>query len=375
MSPRKVWAVAKKELKQASRDPLTLVLLLGLPTMMLLLYGYALNFDVRHIPLAVEDRDKSAASRELLAAFTNSSYFDLVRDLPGGADTARLTARGTARAILTVPEGFARDLAAGATARVQLLLDGSDSNTATLALSYASAIVAQANASRLRAGAGGVALSATAIDYQPRVWYNPELRSTQFLVPGLIGMILMLTGVLSTALSVVREKERGTLEQLRVTSLRPAELILGKTLPYLAISLLATFFVLVAARLLFDVVIRGPYLDLFVATLIYLVGALAWGLMLSSIADTQALAFQIAIVTSLLPSIILSGFVFPISSMPPLIQALTYVVPARYFLVVLRGVILKGAGLWPYWQDMLFLTLYAVLVLGVSYARLTRRES
>lgn len=375
MSPRKVWAVAKKELKQASRDPLTLVLLLGLPTMMLLLYGYALNFDVRHIPLAVEDRDKSAASRELLAAFTNSSYFDLVRDLPGGADTARLTARGTARAILTVPEGFARDLAAGATARVQLLLDGSDSNTATLALSYASAIVAQANASRLRAGAGSVALSATAIDYQPRVWYNPELRSTQFLVPGLIGMILMLTGVLSTALSVVREKERGTLEQLRVTSLRPAELILGKTLPYLAISLLATFFVLVAARLLFDVVIRGPYLDLFVATLVYLVGALAWGLMLSSIADTQALAFQIAIVTSLLPSIILSGFVFPISSMPPLIQALTYVVPARYFLVVLRGVILKGAGLWPYWRDMLFLTLYAVLVLGVSYARLTRRES
>jgi ABC-2 type transport system permease protein len=242
-------------------------------------------------------------------------------------------------------------------------------------LSYASAIIAQANAARLREAAGAESLVPAGIDYQPRVFYNPELRSTQFLVPGLIGMILMLTGVLSTALSVVREKERGTMEQLRVTSLRPAELILGKTLPYLAISLLATFFVLVAARLLFDVVVRGPYLDLFVVILVYLVGALGWGLMVSSIADTQALAFQIAIVTSLLPSIILSGFVFPISSMPPVIQALTYVVPARYFLVVLRGVILKGAGLLPYWRDMLFLALYAAVVLAVSYARLTRRET
>lgn len=374
MSPRKVWAIAKKELKQASRDPLTLAMLLGLPTMMLLLYGYALNFDVRHIPLAVQDRDKSALSRELLAAFTNSTYFDLVRDLAGGADTARLTQRGSARAILVVPEGFSHELLAGGTAELQLLLDGSDSNTATLALSYASAIVAEANASRLREAGGALALRAAAIDYEPRVWYNPELRSTQFLVPGLIGMILMLTGVLSTALSVVREKERGTMEQLRVTSLRPGELILGKTLPYLAISLLATLFVLVAARALFDVVIRGPYLDLFVATFVYLVGALGWGLMVSTIADTQALAFQIGIFTSMLPSIILSGFVFPIGSMPPVIQVLTYVVPARYFLVVLRGVILKGAGLWPYWKDMLFLLLYAVAVLGISYARLTRRE-
>lgn len=375
MSPRKLWAVAKKELKQASRDPLTLAMLLGLPTMMLLLYGYALNFDVRHIPLAVQDRDKTARSRELLAAFTNSTYFDLVGELPGGADAAHITERGTARAILVVPEGFQSDLAAGAAGPLQLLLDGSDSNTATLALSYASAIVAQANAARERAAGGATSLVPARIDYAPRVFYNPELRSTQFLVPGLIGMILMLTGVLSTALSVVREKERGTMEQLRVTSLRPAELILGKTLPYLAISLFAAFFVLVAARLLFDVVIRGPYLDLFVVTLVYLVGALGWGLMVSTIADTQALAFQISIVSSLLPSIILSGFVFPIGSMPPVIQALTYVVPARYFLVVLRGVILKGAGLLPYWRDMLFLALYAAAVLGVSYARLTRRES
>jgi ABC-2 type transport system permease protein len=375
VSPRKVWAVASKELKQAARDPLSLAMLLGLPTLMLLLYGYALNFDVRHVALAVQDHDRSAASRDLVAAFVNSTYFDLAADVPAGADLPRLTERRIARAVLVIPEGFSRALAAGRRAPVQMLLDGSDSNTATLVLGYASAIVSQLNADRLRAVLGEAVLQSAAIDYEPRVFYNPELRSTLFLVPGLIGLILMLTGVLSTALSVVREKERGTLEQLRVTSLRPGELIVGKTLPYLGISLAATFVVLVAARVLFGVVVRGPYPDLFLATLIYLIGALGWGLLISSIADTQALAFQVSILTSLLPALLLSGFIFPIRSMPIVIQGLTYVVPARYFLVALRGVILKGAGLAPYWRDMAFLVLYAVVVLGLAYARLTRRET
>ncbi len=374
MNPRKVWAIAKKELRQASRDPLSLAMLLGLPTMMLLLYGYALNFDVRHVRLAVQDRDKSAASRELIGAFVNSSYFDLVADVGPGADLPLLTERRVARAVLVIPEAFSRDLAARRATPVQMLLDGSDSNTATLVLGYAAAIVTQFNLEPLRSGGSAMLRSASA-GYEPRVWYNPELESTQFLVPGLIGFILMLTGVLSTALSVVREKERGTLEQLHVTSLRPAELIAGKTLPYLGISLLATGLILIAARVLFDVVVRGPYLDLFVLTLVYLLGALGWGLLVSSLADTQALAFQVGIVTSMLPAIILSGFIFPIRSMPPVIQAITYAVPARYFLVALRGVILKGAGLAPYWRDVGFLALYAVLVMGAAYLRLTRRKA
>ena len=373
MNPRKVWAVARKELKQASRDPLTLVMLLGLPTMMLLLYGYALNWDVRHVWLAVEDRDRSADSRELVASFVNSTYFDQVADLPAATDLARLTEKRKAKAILVIPEDFSRQLAAGRTAPVQLVLDGCDSNTATLVLGYASALVSQANADRAREAAGAVALPPP-IDYQPRVFYNPELQSTQFLVPGLSGFILMLTGVLSTALSVVREKERGTFDQLRVTSLRPGELIAGKTLPYLGISLVATVLILVAAHVLFGVVIRGPYLDLFVVTFVYLVGALAWGLMVSSVVETQALAFQVGIITSMLPSLILSGFIFPIRSMPPPIQAITYLVPARYFLVALRGIILKGAGLGSYADDLGFLVLYATAVLSVAYVRLTRRE-
>lgn len=375
MNPKKLWAVALKEMRQAARDPLSLTMLLGLPAMMLLLYGYALNFDVRHVALAVEDRDKSAPSRDLVAAFTNSTYFDLVAAPPPGSDLPRLMEERKAKAILVIPEGFSRDLAAGRTSPVQLLVDGSDSNTATLILSYASAIVAQSNADRGRAAGGAAALASAAVDYEPRVWYNPELQSTQFLVPGLIGFILMLTGVLSTSLSVVREKERGTMDQLRVTSLRPVELIAGKTLPYLGISLFATVLILVAARFLFGISVRGPYLHLFVVTLLYLVGALGWGLMVSSVVETQALAFQVGIVTSMLPALILSGFVFPIRSMPIVIQALTYVVPARYFLVALRGVILKGAGLGPYWHDVLFLSIFATVVLGIAYVRLTRRET
>jgi ABC-2 type transport system permease protein len=370
VSLRKLWAVALKELRQASRDPLTLAMLIGLPTLMLLMYGYAINFDVRHVPLAVQDRDKSAASRDLVASFTNSTYFDLVADLPEGSDLDRVTERRVAKAVLVIPGGYAREVEAGRTARVQLLLDGADSNTATTVLGYASAIVSEANVALLRARPAGPA----AIDYQPRVWYNPELRSTQFLVPGLIGFILMLTGVLSTALSVVREKERGTMEQLRVTSLRPAELIVGKTLPYLAISLVAAALILVAARFLFGVVVRGPYLDLFVATLVYMIGALGFGLLVSSIAETQAMAFQIGMVSSMLPALFLSGFIFPIRSMPLAVQAITYAVPNRYFLVVLRGIILKGQGLGPYLVDVAFLLLFGAVVLGIAYARLTRRE-
>ncbi len=393
MRPNKVRAVAVKEFRQAARDPLTLGMLLGLPTMMLLLYGYAVNFDVRHIRLAIQDRDKTAASRDLGAAFVNSGYFDLVADLPAGADLERLTERRRAQAILVIPETYGRDVAAGRTARVQLVIDGADANTATTVLGYASAITAEAGSEVTRSqllrsagtvlrsgsgasGAGGTSGSggSAPIDYEPRVWYNPELKSTQFLVPGLVGFILMLTAVLSTALSVVREKERGTMEQLRVSSLSPGELLVGKTIPYLAISLLATAIILLAARALFGVVVRGSYLDLFAVTFVYLVGALGLGLLVSSVADSQAMAFQLGAATSMLPSILLSGFIFPIRAMPAAVRALTYAVPARYFLVVLRGVILKGAGLAPYLTDLAFLLAYALVVLGLAFARLTRKE-
>jgi ABC-2 type transport system permease protein len=372
---RRLAAVVTKEIRQIRRDPFSLVMLIGLPAFMLVLYGYALNFDVRHVKLALQDRDLTARSRQLVASFTHSTYFDLVATPEPGRDLEALLERRVARAVLVIPEGYGRGLAAGRRSAVQMLIDGADSTTATTVLGYARALVAEANAELVvDAGRGGGRRAAPPLDLEPRVLYNPELKSTQFLVPGLIGFLLMLTAVLSTALSVVREKERGTMEQLRVAPLRTWELIVGKTVPYLGISLLATVIILVAARLLFGVVIRGPYLDLLIATLLYLFGALAFGLFISTIADTQTFAFQVGLISSMLPSILLSGFIFQIRIMPPWLQAITYLVPARFFLVILRGVILKGEGLSPYWPQVTALVVYGLAAMTLASARLARRE-
>jgi ABC-2 type transport system permease protein len=373
---KKIRAVAWKEVRQVSRDPLSLMLLVGLPAFMLVLYGFALNFDVRHVPLAVQDRDKTAASRELVATFVNSTYFDVAVAAEPGANLERLMETRQARGVLVIPEGYGADLAAGRTAPVQLLLDGADANTAATVLGYAGALVADANADALRrtvVRATGRDVPA-GIEYRPRIWWNPELSSTRFLVPGLMGVLLMLTAVLATALSVVREKERGTMEQLRVAPLRMAELILGKTLPYLAVSFLAAVLILVAARVLFGVEVTGSYVALFAATLLYLVGALGLGILISTLADSQAIAFQGGLLVSLLPAVLLSGFIFQIRAMPPVLQAVTHLVPARYYLVILRGVILKGSGLGPYWDQMAYLGLFAAVTLGLASVMLIRRE-
>jgi ABC-2 type transport system permease protein len=373
---RRLRAVVLKEVRQVRRDPFSLLMLIALPAFMLVLYGFALNFDVRHVRLAVQDRDKSAASRDLLAAFTHSSYFDLVATPLPGEDIDALLERREARAVLVIPEGYGRDLAAGRVAAVQLLLDGADSSTAQTVLGYARALVSEQNAELVsqaltRAGRRG----ARPLVLEPRILFNPELKSTQFLVPGLIGFLLMLTAVLSTALSVVREKERGTMEQLRIAPLRTWELILGKTVPYLGISLVATLIILLAARGLFGVTIRGPHLDLLVAVLLYLFGALGFGLLISTIANTQALAFQAGLIASMLPAILLSGFIFQIRIMPVWLQAITYLVPARYFLVILRGIILKGEGLATYWPQVAALVVYGVASVALASLRLARREA
>lgn len=371
---RRLLAMTLKELRQASRDPLSLGLLVALPAFMLLLYGYALSFDVKHVPLALQDSDRTAASRDLAATFVESTYFDVVADLPANADLPLLLERREAKAVLVVPEGYGAELAAGRHGRVQMLVDGTDAVTANTVLAYAGALVE---------GRNGLLLAETLsapgrpvgppLDVRSRVWFNPDLKSTQFLVPGLIGFILMLTAVVSTAMSVVREKERGTMEQLRVTAIRPGEIIVGKVLPYLGLSLLAAAGILLAARVLFDVEVKGPYLHLFVATFVYLLGALGWGLFVSTLAESQAMAFQIGTVSSMLPAIFLSGFIFPISSMPAALQVVTYAVPARYYLVILRGVILKGAGLGPYAWDLVLLCAYAGVVLALAWRRLMAR--
>jgi ABC-2 type transport system permease protein len=374
---RSTWAIAIKEIKQVSRDPISLLMLVGMPMIMLVLYGYALNFDVEDVALAVQDRDLSSGSRELVDRLIGSNRFELVATPPPGTDIERLLERGEAAAVLIIPEGFGRKLAAGENAEAQLLIDGVDSNTATTVLGYVNGIAAGINATRARERLrveSNEGLLAAMINYQPRVWYNPEMVSSLFLVPGLIAFLLMFTAVLSTALSVVREKERGTLEQLRVKPLGTSNILLGKLLPYLVISLASVVLILVAARVLFGVEVRGPYPDLFLATCLFLIGALGWGLLISTLADTQAVAFQIGVMTALLPTLLLSGFLFPIRNMPQPLQIISHIVPARYYLVILRGIIVKGSDLSPFWDQMAYLAIYAFIVLTLAAVRFKRQE-
>ncbi len=374
---RRTWAIAIKEIMQISRDPITLIMLVGAPMLMLVMYGYALNFDVEDVALAVQDRDLSSESRKLIDALIGSNRFELVATLPPGSDIEPLLERGDATAVLIIPEGFGSRLARGETSEAQLLIDGVDSNTATTVLGYVNGIAAGINAGRIRAllkVEGMEHVLGAAINYQPRVWYNPEMVSSMFLVPGLIAFLLMFTAVLSTALSVVREKERGTLEQLRVKPLGTSHILLGKLLPYLAISLVAVGLILVAARVLFGVEVRGPYPDLFWATILFLIGALGWGLLISPISDSQSVAFQIGVLTALLPTLLLSGFIFPIRHMPEPLQVISHVVPARYYLVILRGIIVKGSDLSPFWDQMAYMAIYAFIVLALASVRFMRQE-
>lgn len=367
---RKALSVGRKELRQIVRDRRTLTILIFVPAFFLLVYGYALSWDIRHVALAVDDRDHSAASRSVVASFVNSGYFDLVADVRSEADVTRLMDRGEARIVLVLPAGLSRDLAAGRTVPVQVILNGDNANAATTVMGYALTIL-QNESARYRP-AGGPA-GAPLLSLESRVWYNPQLRSTLFLVPGLMAYIVMITAVVSTALSIVREKERGTMEQVRMAPLGAMPFVLGKTIPYFIISLISTLAILLVAMVMFGLPMRGSWPLLLVAVSLYLAGALGLGLLISSIADTQQVAFQLALLASFLPTLMLSGFIFPIASMPAFLRGITYVVPARYFLVALRGIVLKGVGADVIWQQLAALTMYAAIVLTLASARLRRQ--
>jgi ABC-2 type transport system permease protein len=366
----KALAVYRKELRQISRDRRTLTTIVFVPAFFLLLYGYALNWDIRHVALAVQDRDGTPESRALVSAFVNSSYFDRVADAYVPSDVNRLLNLNTARAVLIIPEGFGRDVVSGRAPAVQFLINGDNANTATTVMGYAGNIARGVGAALGPSGGTSPPLIAV----EPRIWYNPELRSTLFLVPGLIAYILMITAVISTALSVVREKESGTMEQVRMAPIDTFSFIVGKSIPYFFISLASAALIILAAMVLFALPMRGNWLALLGALSLFIAGALGTGLLISTAADTQQVAFQAAMLTSFLPTLMLSGFIFPISSMPHALQLVTYVVPARYFLVALRGIVLKGADLRLLWPQMLALSIYALAMLTLAAIRLAREK-
>jgi len=363
---RTAWAVAIKELRQIRRDRRTLTILVFVPTFFLFLYGYALNFDIRHVSLAVEDRSDTELSRALVARFVRSTYFDIVATVTNDEQVDDLMDRGTARAVLVIPDDFARRINSGEVAEVQVLLNGDNANTATTVLGYTDAVLREASVSM------GPNMHARLVGVQPRVWYNPELRSTLFLVPGLIAYISMITAVVSTALSIVREKENGTMEQVRMAPISTPAFIVGKTLPYLFLSQASATLVIAASMVLFALPLRGSWLALSIVLALFLIGALGTGLLISTMADSQQVAFQAAMLAAFLPTFMLSGFIFPITSMPVVLQYITLIVPARYFLVALRGVVLKGLTLQAVWQPLLALAIYGFVVLALSALRLSR---
>jgi ABC-2 type transport system permease protein len=367
----KALAVAIKEIRQIFRDRRTLSILLFVPAFFLLLYGYALNFDIRNVPLAVQDNDLSSASRTVVSAFVQSGYFDRVQDVPRSEDVVGALDRGDARAVLVIPGGFGRDTARGQPTSLQFIINGDNANTATTVMGYAVGLVGAISA-RYELEARVVAPAAPLLTAETRVWYNPELRSTYFLVPGLIAYIAMLTAVVSTALSIVREKEIGTMEQVRMSPVGPFSYVVGKTVPYFCVSLVSSMGVIGLSMLLFDLPMRGSWVMLLLAVSVFLIGALAFGVLISTLAETQQVAFQVALLTSYLPTLMLSGFIFPIASMPAALQVITYAVPARYFLIALRGIVLKGVGLEVFWQDLAALVVFAAIVLSLASLRLKR---
>jgi ABC-2 type transport system permease protein len=370
VSLSRLLAIVRKELIQIRRDRITLVLVIGIPVVELLLFGYALNAVTDHIATAVYDESRTGASRAFVAAFEHSTYFDVVERVQSREEAMAAVDAGRARVAILVPPSFGDDVLGSRGATAQLIVDGSDPSVAQTAL-FSGGLVAQAQSGRVTVEAlsrTGSTRTPGGIELRPVVLYNPRMLSAQFMVPGLIGIILQLQAVLLTALGVVRERERGTLEQLIVSPVRPAELVLGKVLPNVALCLASTVMTLVMARVLFGVAVQGSTVELFLLTLPFLFGSLGIGLAISVVARTQAQALQMTMFT-LLPSILLSGFLYARESMPWVFQGISAVIPMTYYLQILRGVIVKGVGVGVLWPQLLSLTVFAVVVLGVSVRR------
>jgi len=363
-----------KEFRQIRRDPTSLGMLLVLPAVLIILVGYALNFDVKHIPLVIYDQSKTAESRAFLEKFKQTEYFAYKFEASTYEEIEGHFLHGEANAAVVIPAGFARDLLASRDARVQILVDGADANSAGQAINYAARITTDYSTRLVTETLQRMGRRQyVPIDFQPRIWYNPDLISAKFLIPGLIGFILVLTAVISTSMTVVREKERGTMEQIMVSPLHPTQVILGKTVPYLAISLVAATAILVLGYFLFDIQVKGSLLLLYAAIFTIILGALGQGLLISTVTDSQQVAFMISVFSSLLPSFLLSGFIFPITSMPIALQVISNIAVNKFFLVVVRGVMLKGVGFSAVWEQFVYMIIFAVVTLGLSMKRMQKR--
>ncbi len=360
-----------KEFIQALRDPRMKAILFVMPVVQLIVFGYAVTTDVRDVRTAVFDLDNTVSSRELTSRFAGSGYFRIVEDVQDEAQVRRLLDHSRVSVVLRMNKGFEEDLRAGRTARLQVLLDGTDSNTAGIVLQYAARVAGSFSRDILevrRLRLAGAASAPGGVELETRAWFNENLESRNFYVPGVVAILVTLLTLLLTSMAVVREKEIGTMEQIMVTPIRPAEFILGKTLPFALISFANVFLVTTVGVLWFGVPVRGNLLLLFLSTALFLLTALGVGLLISTISQTQQQAMM-GTFFFYMPAMLLSGFMFPIAHMPEPVQWLTLANPLRYFLVILRGLFLKGVGLDILWPQMAALAVIGILTLALASRR------
>jgi len=366
MNFRRTSAMARKELLHIIRDPRSLMAALTQPVMVLLLFGYALSLDVDRIPTIIYDADHSAVSQNLVQEFRGSKYFQIVDEVDSYKPIERAMDQRRILVGVAIPYDYSRNLLAGKEAPVQILLDGADSNTASIAMGYAEGLVqayaghAREDAQSMRAGS----VLRPLVDASVRVWYNPDLLSRNFIVPGLIGVITMIIAALLTSLTIAREWENGTMEQLLSTPVRPIEMALGKLSAHFLLGLVDMLIALFVGVVIFGVPLKGSWVLLLFSACVFLYGALAWGLYISAMFRNQLAAYQMGTLTSFLPAFLLSGFIYPLSNMPWIIRVISVIIPARYFIDMTKGIFLKGTGLRLLWFDLLLLIVYAV---GISF--------
>jgi ABC-2 type transport system permease protein len=365
----RMWAMARKEAIQLRRDKRSLILAFLLPVLLLVIFGYAISWDVRDIRTAVLNQDNSARSRDFLDAFRASGYFRFQQELARAQEIAPLLDGVKTQLVLVIPPDFSAHLNAGRPAEVQAIVDGSDANTATIILAYTRAIALSWS---LNVQLQGVRMHLP-VRVESRVWYNEELLSRNMIVPGLVAVIMMIVAAMLTSLTIAREWERGTMEQLAATPVSRTEVVLGKLLPYLAIGLIDVVVSSLLGVWMFDVPFRGNVALFMLLSAYFLIGALGLGMVISALGRSQLVATQVAMVVTFLPAYLLSGFMYSISVMPLPLQTLTYLIPARYFIVVTRGIFLKGVGAEALWPQALLMVAFAALGLGFAI-RVFRKE-
>ncbi len=356
---KRFLALARKEFLQLSRDRLTVGMIVTVPILQTLLFGYAINYDVKHLKTVVLDESRSFESRELVSKLTASEYFNVVSHVDSEADLRREIDSAHASVGLILDRDFGKDIHRGAPAQALLIVDASDTTTASQAMSIASG-VAGGLSTRILVQRAGWKSAAPPVDVRLRPWYNPDLRTATFVIPGLIAIILTFTLIQFTAMAIVRERERGTLEQLQVTPVTRLELILGKIAPFVVIGVFQLTLIIV--------LIAGSVVELYAVGLMFIAAVLGLGMLLSTIAKTQMQAMQMSFFF-LLPFVFLSGYVFPIDGMPAFFRVITYAIPAKYFIQVVRGIVLRGAGLVELWEPIAWLTGFTVFIIALAIAR------